>query len=154
MRRSLLAGAVLLAACAGSTLDPLPESWVEEPHLYVLRTVDGAPLPAVAGSGPGGVFTVRADSLRLEPDGRGVQVTRMLVDLVDGEPTEERWETRFTYVLRGHRLELSVVCPPEPISSCTAPPHDRGTLTDDGLRLEPSMGYEGPRSYARVAPGA
>lgn len=147
----VLATAALLAACSSSTLEPT-ERWVSEARIYVLSEVAGAPLPAVAGTSPGGTFTVRADTLRLEPDGHGTQVTRMLVDPVDGASTEERWEARFTYVLRGDRFELSFNCPPEPISSCTAPPHDRGTLTGEVLRLEPMALYKGPRTYRLAEP--
>ena len=152
-RRLVLATTALLAACSSTTLEPT-EAWVGESRVYVLREVAGAPLPAVATTSPGGVFTVRADTLRLEPDGRGTQVTRMFVDPVDGASIEERWVSHFTYVLRGDRFELSFNCPPDPISSCTQPPHDRGTLTGDVLRLEPSMGYKGPRTYRQSVPDA
>lgn len=152
-RRLALATAALLAACSSTTLEP-SDAWVGASRIYVLHEVAGAPLPAVAGTSPGGVFTVHADTLRLEPDGRGVQVTRMFVDPVDGASMEQRWVANFTYVLRGDRFELSFVCPPEPISSCTQPPHYRGALTGDVLRLEPAQLYKGPRTYRQVESGA
>lgn len=145
-----LALALAPAACGDS---PSAPAYAAERSVYALRSMAGQQLPAVATTSPGARFTFRADTITLESDGRGTQVTRVLVETDQAAPMEERWVAHFRYELRGDRFTVSFVCPPDPISSCVAPPHLAGRLAGASLRLDRALGYPVPMVYERVAAG-
>jgi len=119
--------------------------------VYVLRTVAAAPLPAVVIDNGYAVVTFVADTLRLRPDGSGVQVIAERTRDA-GQPEVARTESRaLSYSVVGDRIEISIVCPPTALMLGAAPPHYRGALTRTGLRLERALEYRVPLLYERVA---
>jgi hypothetical protein len=150
---AVLAALVLSGACRSSGAPEIegPASPLADGEtVYVLRTVAGSPVPAVVLDNGYAVVTFLADTLRLQPDGSGVQV---VVERTrdSGQPETESSEVRpLTYTVAGSRIAISIVCPPTALMLCAAPPHYRGTLTPTGLRLERALEYRVPLVYERV----
>jgi hypothetical protein len=147
---AIVAVALTAGACRQSSSPEAERSGGE--GVYVLRTVADAPLPAVVVDNGYVVVRFVADTLRLNPDGTGVQVIVQRARSPDPETpeAEERWVAPLEYTLNGDRIEVSLVCPPNALMLCAAPPHYRGTVTPTGLRLERALEYRVPFVYERV----
>ncbi len=143
-----LVAAPILAACGSSTE---PEAmWVDETRTFVLRQVAGKEIPAVIIDNEWSRIGVLSDTLYLGVDGTGTHVMRVSVAPRGEDAREERWESNLRYKIQGDRIELSFVCPPDPISSCIAPPHYRGRLSGAELHMDHALGYPTPLVYQMV----
>lgn len=115
---------------------------------YVLRTVRGDPLPALLWEFGGARLRVLADTLVLNADGTGYEVSHTeLTDQV--RTTAGRSESLLRFEVRDGRLEGSYFCPPE------APCLDilevlRGEFTPTGLRLDVLKRAAGPLLFDRA----
>ena len=149
--RAIAALAALVLSTVACQQSSAPEfSRSGEEAVYVLRSVAAAPLPAVVIDNGYAVVTFVADTLRLRPDGSGVQVIAERTRDA-GQPEVEGMQVRpLHYTVVGNRIEVSLVCPPTALMLCAAPPHYRGTLTTTGLRLERALEYRVPFVYELV----
>jgi hypothetical protein len=123
----------------------------EEGDAYVLRTVAGEQVPAVAVSNGLVVVVKLADTIWLRADGTGREVkverSRSDVSLPPGEITR-RYEHSFHYRVSDGGFEVEFPCPPN--ASCVAPPHYRGELTAGRLRLDHALYYRTPLEFERA----
>ena len=112
--------ALALAGCGDDDVlgpgTPLEGTWV-------LRTVDGARLPAVTQEGGGMRYTLLADTLRLARDGTAsrVQVVRQQnADPRPYLPADTTYTMRLTrpYTLRGRTLTVGELEPCPPNANC------------------------------------
>jgi hypothetical protein len=120
--------------------------------VYVLRSVAAAPLPAVVVDNGYVVVRFVADTLRLRPDGSGVQIIAERTRSLDPDlpETESTQAYPLHYIVAGDRIEISIECPPNALMLCAEPPHYRGTVTRTGLRLDRALEYRVPFVYERV----
>jgi hypothetical protein len=135
-----------LAACRSGDVDgpagPLT-------GIYVLRSIDGAPLPAFANGAQMTEFRIAADTLRLDESGNGVEV---IVRARSGEPVE-RESVNFKLVRSGRAFRVDYFCPDGGVlASCLAGPHHVGRFTSIGLTFDGSAMYRVPMVYERVTP--
>ena len=142
-----------LAGCGDGTTAPdgvLEGTWV-------LRTVDGASLPAVTQQGDGMRYTLLADTLRLARAGSAsrVQVVR-LQSAVPGafRPADTTYALRLTrpYTLRGRTLTVGDETPCPPNASCLGIDQGVVTLGDRILMVRHAMmGGEAVLAFDRVS---
>jgi hypothetical protein len=140
------------AACA-SNGDPLtPDGGVVGAGVvYVLRSVAGAPLPAVWIRSESVTITVRADTIRLFSGGRGGRIVVAEYDeAVPSDPRVRRETADLEFARTGDRIELSFACPD--LALCVAPPHFLGRVTPEGLVFDHALNYRTPLRYQRVHP--
>jgi hypothetical protein len=118
-----------------------------------MRTVGGDPLPVVANEA--GTLTAIADTIRLGPNGSGIQrgVERVSDATLPGATATRRYERSFTYRTTGQGIEISLECPPDTLMLCVAPPHFIGVLTQSGLDFTHALYYRTPVHYDRIDPG-
>ena len=153
--RLLLSPVLLLLACGHSQPGP-PTGPREAPsamaRTYVLRTVAGNPVPAVLVDNEHVTIVALADTVWLEADGTGVELsTERTTDKASGAPPVVRTDARpFTYGVAGGRIDVSFECNDVIIRSCSPPPHYRGVLTDARLALDHALYYRTPLEYERV----
>jgi hypothetical protein len=149
--RSYPAGVIVLAmlsfACQGSILP------VEEPSTYVLREVEGDPLPTLLYTNEFVAVTVLSDTIRLNPDGSGTisgvtssEPVQLLI--LPQPPTWVSADIRFRRVR--NQLEIEYVCPSD--ADCAPPPHLIAIEGDRRLEVAPAPGMLGrsPRIYTAV----
>lgn len=134
-RRAFASVLAVLAAFSAGACDGSPTSPGEVPGTYVLHSVNGDPLPAVATPIPGATVYLEADSLRLSPDGTGSEVVvHRTVYGTPGQPDEiERTELRLQHELRDGRVEITYLCPPDALALCMPGPHALARATDGWL---------------------
>ena len=113
---------VALSVACGESAGPVAPDVV--PGTFVLRLVDGDPLPTVLYSN--GIFATRviSDTIRLQQDGTGtIAGVRETVSLQPGVPGEGpvHIQTNFHFVRVDGRLEITYDCPPGAL--CIRPPH-------------------------------
>jgi len=121
-------------------------------RMYVLRKVAGAGLPAVLLDNVHATIVSLADTIWLEPDGTGVEVsTEQSQDKGAAEGPITRTDERpFSYGLDRNRIEIAFECNDVIIRSCSPPPHLMGVLTESGLLLDHALYYRTPLEYERV----
>jgi hypothetical protein len=121
-------------------------------RMYVLRNVAGQRLPAALVDNEHATIIALADTLWLEADGTGLEVsTERSTDKGSGTPpVVGRYERPFSYDTDRDRITVSFECNDVIIRSCVAPPHLRGLLTDASLVLDHALHYRTPLHYERV----
>ena len=126
---SLALGAALVAGCDRSPLSP-----GELAGRYVLVSVNGAPLPAVALQSPDVTTEVLADTFQLNADGTGLD-SRLdrLTTHADGVTFEQRSSQAMTFREAGGRLELVYHCSTDPSVLCLSVAPSTAERTADGL---------------------
>ena len=107
---------------------------------YVLRTIDGDPLPAVFIDNAAVATWILTDTLHLVEDGTGWRRTLTLLVIPGGNPSERlsSLETPLTHRVVSGRVEIELAC--EDTASCIAPPHLAGDRTPSGLRFDVALG--------------
>jgi hypothetical protein len=136
--------AVLVIGCESATHADPPAG------TYVLRTIAGDPLPALAWQTEYTAVQIVADTLFIGPHGRAEE--RRMVEVHSFVPHHSQ-KTHMTQSELGirfakGRLELSYVCPPN--ANCVAGPHLIGRLTSAGLTIETANGMRVPLVYERI----
>ena len=140
--------AIVLAGCRNN--DPTgPHGRVT--GIYVLRTVNGAPLPA-AGNGSGMTdFTIISDTLHVHQDGYAVEVLVTSRAGVAGVQRQEQ-ELQITYTDAGYvGFNADYPCKDQ-LASCIAPPHHKGERSSFSMTFTYSVMYRVPLVFERVGP--
>jgi hypothetical protein len=115
---------------------------------YVLRTVRNDPLPAVLWESDGASLRILADTLVLNADGTGYEVSH-LEFTTQLQTTAARSESPLTFAVRDGRLEGSYSCAPG--TACLGILLLlRGELTPIGLRLDVGKDRVGPLFFHRA----
>jgi hypothetical protein len=119
---------------------------------YVLREVDGDPLPTVLLATELVEVRVLSDTLRLRSDGRGsISGVRETIPLTPDTPAEgpQPITIPFHYQTNGNRIEIAFDCPD--LALCIPPPHLIAD-PDGGLVVHwaPSLRGREPLIYAPV----
>lgn len=145
IRGGVLACIAVLAIGCGTPTDAKPLAGT-----YVLRTIAGDPLPALAWQTEYTAIHIVADTLLIRPRGRAEE--RRMVEVHSFVPhhSQKVHTTRSELGIRfaPGRLELTYVCPPN--ANCVAGPHLIGRLTDEGLTIETASGMRVPLVYERI----
>ena len=119
--------------------------------IYTLQRVDSDPLPAVLFPTEFVRVRVLADTLRLNANGSGVQISvREVEPLVPGLPAERssRVASELRFETKRGRIEVSTICPPNAI--CPPPPHFVARAVAEGLRVDVATGQRVPLLYTRA----
>jgi hypothetical protein len=115
---------------------------------YVLRSVRGDPLPALLWESDGARLRMVADTLVLNADGTGYEVSHL--EFTNAlHTTAGRHESPFTFAIRDGRLEGSYFCPPE-VACLGILLLLRGEFTPTGLRLDAGQDRAGPLVFDRA----
>ena len=142
-------GALLSAGCAD--LPSAAQIASEAEGTYVLRSAGGRALPATVGTTDLRTHIVESDTLILGPNGAGMHITHERSDYhpwVDFPDEAGRRVSEIRYVVRGTSYEAHYVCPPN--ANCLPPPHWRGILDSDGVRMVYTLERVTPLLYERV----
>jgi hypothetical protein len=145
IRGGVLACIAILAVGCGSPTDSNPLAGT-----FVLRTIAGEALPALAWETEYTAIHIIADTLLIPPRGRAEE--RRTAEVHSSVPHHsQKVHTTSSEIgirLAAGRLELSYVCPPN--ANCVAGPHLIGRLTDVGLTFETASGMRVPLVYERI----
>lgn len=118
---------------------------------YTLQRVDGDPLPTVLFTTEYVRVRVLADTLRLNANGTGLQISvREVEPLVPGLPAEpsSRVDSELRFETKGGRIEVSAICPPN--ANCAPPPYLVARAVAEGLRVDVATGQRVPLLYTRA----
>jgi hypothetical protein len=138
--------AVCLAGCRTSDVDG-PSHALH--GTYVLQTVSGAPLPALANGAHMTDFIIVVDTLYIDGKGDGIEV---MVASRPGVAGVERQKVTFKLSIGAEDVVIvNYFCPDGGLASCLAGPHHVGRLTVLGLTYESSAMYRSPMVYRRVS---
>ena len=145
------AAACLLALCASAIAcgDALAPGDVA--GTYALQRVESDPLPTLLFATEYVRVRVLADTVRLNADGSGIQISVLESEpLVKGIAPEgpARGEVPLRFETVNGRIEVTFICPPN--ANCAPPPHLVARAVSEGLRVEVAAGYRLPLLYARV----
>jgi hypothetical protein len=148
--QSQLALAILITLMLGCGESVGPD---DAPGSYVLRRVDGDPLPAVLYDNEIYAVRVISDTIRLRADGTGtISGIRDALPLHEGLPAEGpvHASTNIRFKALVKRIEIEYECPPN--ANCLPPPHLIAHLRSDGLtaRWGPGMLGRSPLFYSQV----
>ena len=148
--RCLIVGAVALVMGCSDSLSPL-----EVAGTYVLRTIDGNPLPAtlaISGTHTDYSIMVVADTLVLTPDRSGMLITiqDIVHDESGGEVERVRADSHLSFRTTGDQLEITFLCPPNALMNCAPGPHMTARLASG--RLSVSRPYGKLMSLLTYAP--
>ena len=154
---TLMAGLLVSLGCRHSETDPSAgpqEGPGLAARMYVLRSVAGQQLPAVLVDNEHATIIALADTVWLEADGTGLEVsTERSTDKGSGTaPVVRRDERPFSYEMALDRITISLECNDVIIRSCSAPPHLQGVVTDASLTLDFALYDQVPLHYERVRP--
>ncbi len=126
--RIVLVVAATAIACSGVT----PPASI--PGVFVLQSVNGDPLPAEVGFGPGGPPSILSGTFTLNADGSGVVSEVIRPSL--GTPVTSTMQVR--YDLDGYRITITrTACPPNAL--CI--PFE-GALVNRTLQLDRAVGSD------------
>jgi hypothetical protein len=145
--RAALLATVLLAGC-GEPLGP-----EDVAGTYVLRSVAGELLPAVAVASDDATFRIVADTLRLRADGTGRRLTTTEIEPAvapagGNGPEVVRGERALRFRVVSARVEIEYVCGINEM--CVAPPHLSGRRGRGELRIDYALGGRVPLVYGRI----
>jgi hypothetical protein len=116
---------------------------------YQLERFEGRTLPAVVTQSTFGTLFMISQRIVLGDNGKGVVVTTSRsVDDVTPQGADVTSSRVVGYVVRGSRVELTVVCPPD--ADCIAGPHYIGERVSGGLALGPPESSRPASIYKRV----
>ncbi|MGQ0712893.1 MAG: hypothetical protein ACT4PJ_04080 [Gemmatimonadaceae bacterium] len=113
---------------------------------YVLRTLRGEALPTVIWESETTVGRLVADTLRLNADGTGIEISHREIT-GDLGTRSERSESELQFEIRDDRIEGAYICRGLCLGVIIP---IRGELTRDGLRLEVGRHGPGPIDFVRV----
>ncbi len=152
---ALILGLILPLGCRHAETDPSAgpqESPSLAARMYVLRNVAGQPLPAVLLDNEHATIVVLADTVWLEPDGSGLEVsTERSTDKGSSAGSVVRRDERpFSYTTARDRISVSFECNDVIIRMCAAPPHWQGLLADGSLVVDQTLYGRAPLHYERV----
>ena len=141
----------LLAFALGGCHDEDPTG----PHghvtsIYVLRTVNGVPLPAAGNGSAMTDFTMIADTIHVYEDGYGVEVAMTSRPGTTGIQRQEQ-PLQVTYGEGQVAFDVNYECKDQ-LASCIAGPHHRGVRTSNGMTFTYSVMYRAPLVFERVGP--
>ena len=122
---------------------------------YVLKSIAGDPVPAIALHNEYTSYWILADTLRIRRDGSASQTTVAYYGnpSAAGPNTSEspvRMDLDLRYNLNGERVEVAIHCPIEALMLCLPAPHYTGTLSSSRIVLENVLGLRTPMVYERV----
>ena len=123
------------------------------PRTFVLRQVEGDPLPTVLASNEFGSIIVYSDTIRLRADGTGtISGVRAFEPLQPGIPIEEpTWGTAdIRFQALRDRTEIEYVCPIN--ANCAPPPDLIAAQQGPHLRViwGPNLRGRSPMIYAEA----
>ncbi len=118
---------------------------------YVLRRVDGDPLPAILYVSDHSRVRVLSDTLAFRADGQGTRATLLEIEPLNSERPNEpsAMGTTFNFRIVGTSIEVAFYCPPN--ANCVAPPHLVLRRTDGGLIAVSALGMRTPLAYEQTA---
>lgn len=140
-RTSFIALLLLVAACSATE----PKRKGTE---YVLRTVDGTPLPHTNDALESVVIVTIADTIVLREDGSGLRLSTRDTYLTDYPPVRLRESTPITFTVTGEVFEATLPTG-TPGSGPFPGPHLLGTLVGDELRIDDDVSWPTPLYYER-----
>jgi hypothetical protein len=143
--RSGLLGLIIPLLAAGCRDGASPPQRLSA--LYVLESINGAPLPSTAAHGGGQQYTVLADSLTFDLSGvvtrsftvRWISSVPPLTDTIYSETH------RFSYTIERNRLTIGarIACPPN--ANCTG--WEEGTIDDRTARVTEGIFWSGAPEF-------
>ena len=118
---------------------------------YVLRRVDGDPMPAILYVSDHSRVRVLSDTLVFRADGQGTRATLLEIEPLNSERPNEPSATGTTFSFRivGTSIEVAFYCPPD--ANCVAPPHLVLRRTDGGLIAVSALSARTPLAYEQTA---
>jgi hypothetical protein len=106
---------------------------------YVLRSIDGDPLPAVFRDGDFATLSIIADTLFLAVDGTGYEVQLLeSISKADGHSHAYSSVSDLEYTVTDGNISVAYECPD--MASCIAPPHMVGAITITGIVFDVALG--------------
>jgi hypothetical protein len=140
LKSSIVALALLGAACSTSILDPL------KGDVFVLQSIAGARLPAAYSVFPSFGPHMIADTIAFVSPDKGER--RSTYD--DSNFIDARRSRRevFSYVRSGERIEISFPCPPD--AACIKPPHLIGRVSASSFVVDSSALTLQPLVYRKL----
>ena len=116
---------------------------------YQLERYEGRTLPAVVTQSTFGTLFMVSQRIVLGDNGRGViMTTSRTEDPVTPQGADISYSRQVGYVVRGSRVELTIICPPE--ADCIAGPHYIGERVSSGLALGSPASSKPASIYKRV----
>lgn len=114
---------------------------------YVLRRVQGDPLPAVLYTTDHSRVRVLSDTLVFRADGEGTRATILEFEPLnsDGPNQSSAMATTFGFRIVGTSIEVGFYCPPN--ANCVAPPHLVLRPTPNGLIAVAAFSARTPLTY-------
>ena len=137
---------VVAAGCGDDVTVASPRTGQAETR-YTLTSIEGQPLPALYAQNRQAADRVRAGTLSLTPDGRGL-LSLTIVDATNGRPRVD--DGRLTYTRRAERIEVSLEC--ADAGACIAPPHLFGRVSERRIVFDSSRITRAPLVFDRVEP--
>ena len=148
-RPSLFRARLATLAALGTAACGDPAGPADVADTYVLRSIAGNALPAVAYTTPGLTSRVLADTLRLRADGTGSATRTAVLDPPAADAGVPYTVTSdLTYAVVGGRVQVTYACPPN--ASCVAGPHLVARREGGGLVAERALAERVPQVYARA----
>lgn len=137
---------MMLAATACDVLDPSPA----RVGTFVLRSVDGEPVPTVLAANDVVSTTVLDDRIILYDDGTAEKIieVRYTVPGATSPGEVDRSRSTLDYHETAGGIELNYRCADN--ASCIGPPHLVGRMTETGLQLDQALNYRVPLVYERI----
>jgi hypothetical protein len=117
---------------------------------FVLRRVEGDPLPAVLYTTDHSRIWVLSDTLFFRADGQGTRTTLVEIEPLNSEAPNESSARAESFSFRIVRTSIEVnLCPPN--ANCVAPPHLVLRPTANGLIAVSSKCSRAPLTYEQAA---
>jgi len=136
-------GVLCILFAAGCSLVQEPQAFLGT--RYVLRSIEGVPLPARYAENRSLTTLMTADTLELRDDGTGAWRPTTL------EPetsVQSRQNTEVTFTRSGNTISVVMRCPPGAL--CIRPPHLVGTISDNGIVFTESLVSRAPLVFDRI----
>lgn len=141
-RTRIIALLLLVAACA-------PTEPKRKGTEYVLRTVDGAPLPHTNDALGSVVIITVADTIVLREDGSGLRLSTRDTYVTGVPPIRLRESTPITFTVTGEVFEATLP-PGTPGIGPYPGPHLLGTLVGEALVIDSDVSWITPLFYERI----
>ena len=150
MQRSARGLAALLGLLlAAAACDPLTDN-VPRVGTFVLRSVDGEPVPTALFANENVTTVVVADTIVLYENGTAEESSVRRYQYTAGTTpgSVDRSTQRLDYHQTAGGVELVYRCSPN--ASCIGPPHLVGRFTEDGMQLDYALYFRVPLVFERV----
>lgn len=149
--RSVVVIAALAAFGCSEKQEPTGTAELRRSETYVLRTIDGDPVPAVFNDSEIATERLLADTLILDHGGTGREVQlREVLDKTTGVMNTYTVTNDLTFSVQDGRIEIAYECNDVIIfASCIAPPHLVGVVGSTGLLFDHALGRT-PLAFERI----